>query len=142
MSEDGEVPVSESINGNEAIAKDTHEEPAQSSEEPLTPHPFYDHCGESVKRFIVAEILPLARQYAVTYHSHEVSEESKEPYKHAYEARNLLQTCLDLTSSIIASTEDSEWEQGCVERDRSCLQMLRNFIQYQIGIFITDRLLQ
>ena len=139
MSANGEVPVepsSETVNMNDNISKVAPDEVEHGPEMPLTPHPFYDHCSEPVKRFIIVDILPIARQYAVVYHSHEVSEESKEPYKHAYEARKHLHTCLELTNSILESTEQREWEQEYIESDRNCLQMLKNFIQYKIGTYI------
>ncbi|KAI6653596.1 KIF1-binding protein-like [Oopsacas minuta] len=107
--------------------------PPNTEEVAMTPHPYYNHCSGSVKRFIVTDILPIARQYAVVYHSHETAEESNEPYKHAYEAREHLNTCLSLTNSILLKTDESEWEQEFVEKDKLCLQMLRNFLRYQIG---------
>ena len=132
--EEGEL--SAEINGNEdTTAKAPTEAVQTESDAPLTPHPFYDFCSEAVKRFIVAEILPLARKYAVEYHSQGVSEESKETFKHAYAAREQLQACLGLTSAILERTEQTEWDQNCVERDRSCLKMLVNFLLYQIGIY-------
>lgn len=110
--------------------------PLPEEEVLMTPHPYYDHCSTEVKSFIVNEILPVARQYAVVYHSHETAEESEEPFKHAYKAREHLDTCLALTNSVLKRTDESDWDEEFVEKDKQCLQMLKNFLLYQKGKYL------
>ena len=116
----------------------TTDTPLPEEEVLMTPHPYYDHCSGVVKSFIVNEILPVARQYAVVHHSHEIEtdEESDQPFKHAYKAREHLDTCLALTNSILKRTGESDWDEYFVDKDRQCLQMLKNFILYQKGNYL------
>ena len=118
----------------EATASNLANVETQDEEESYEPHPFYQHCSPTVKTQLTDEIIPLAKQYAIVYHTHEkIDEDAKEPYKFAYEARGILEVCLELAGVALIEIFGDKYEIEYKEIDLFCVGMLSNFLYFQIG---------